>query len=123
MLFSYLMTAAYLVIILCTLFTCTSSPLYTHTHQVTFWRPWICTSRYWTLCFYYSGVRWDRTLREELELHSIRFRYSYLSCLYVISWFSLYQIQLLFQSLFIWYHTWMLICDIAVIMIYYNLNL
>ena len=23
--------------------------LYTHTHQVAFWRPWICTSRYWTL--------------------------------------------------------------------------
>ena len=24
---------------LCTLFICTSSPLYTHTHQVAFWRP------------------------------------------------------------------------------------
>jgi len=31
MLFSYLMTAVYLVIILCTLFICTSFPLYTHT--------------------------------------------------------------------------------------------
>ena len=31
MLFSYLMTVVYLVIILCTLFICTSSPLYTHT--------------------------------------------------------------------------------------------
>ena len=31
MLFSYLMTAVYLVIILCTLFICTSSSLYTHT--------------------------------------------------------------------------------------------
>ena len=34
---------------LCTLFTCTSFSLYTHTHQVAFWRPWICTSRYWTI--------------------------------------------------------------------------
>ena len=123
MLFSYLMTAVYLVIILCTLFTCTSSPLYTHTHQVAFWRPWISMSRYWTLCFHCSGIRWDRTLREELELLPIRFWYSYLSCLHIISWFLLYQIQLLFQSLFIWYHAWMLICDIAVIMIYYSWDL
>ena len=119
-LFSYLISTVYLVIILCTLFICTSTSLYTHTHQVTFWRPWICTSRYWTLCFYCSGVCWDHTLREELELLPIWFRNSYLSCLHIISWFSLYQIQLLFQSLFIWYHAWMLICDIAVITIYYS---
>ena len=31
MLFIYLPSAVYLVIILCTLFICTSSPLYTHT--------------------------------------------------------------------------------------------
>ena len=48
-------------------------------------------------CFYCSGVRWDRTLREELELPPIPFWYSYLSCLHIIFWFSLYQIQLLFQ--------------------------
>ena len=36
MLFSYLMFAVYLVIILCTFFICTSSPLYTHTYQVAF---------------------------------------------------------------------------------------
>ena len=95
-----------------------------HTHSPgRFLTPWICTSRYWTLCFYCSGVRWDGTLREELELLPIRFRYSYLSYLHIISWFSLYQIQLLFQSLFIWYHAWILICDIAVIMIYYRWNL
>ena len=33
MLFSYLLSVVYLVIILCTLFICTSSPLYTHTHS------------------------------------------------------------------------------------------
>jgi len=81
MLFSYLMTVIYLVIILCTLFICTNSPLYTDTHQVTFWRPWICTSRYWTLCFYCSGIRWDCMLREKLELLAIWLWYSYHSCL------------------------------------------
>ena len=35
MLFIYLPSAVYLIIILCTLFTCTSSPLYTHTHTLT----------------------------------------------------------------------------------------
>ena len=67
MLFSYLLSIVYLVIILCTLFICTSSPFYTHTHQVAFWWPWICTSKYWTLCFYCSGVGWDHTYCEELE--------------------------------------------------------
>ena len=36
MLFIYLPSAVILVIILCTLFICTSFPLFTHTHQVTF---------------------------------------------------------------------------------------
>ena len=57
---------------------------FTHTHRVAFWRPWICTSRYWTLCFYCAGVRGDGTLPEELELLPIRFRYSYLSNLHII---------------------------------------
>jgi len=35
--------------------------LYTHTHQVAFWRPWICTSRYWTVCFYVQV--YDETVR------------------------------------------------------------
>ena len=48
-------------------------------------------------CFYCLGVRWDRILREELELLPIRFWYSYPYYLPIISWFSLYQIQLLFQ--------------------------
>ena len=34
MLFSYLMFVVYLVIIMCTLFICTSSPFYTHTHSL-----------------------------------------------------------------------------------------
>jgi len=56
----------------------------------------------------------------KLELLPIRFRYSYLSCHHIIFWCLLYQIQFLFQSLFIWYHAWMLICNIAVIMTYYS---
>jgi len=89
--FSYHVVIAYIV------FMHEHLLLYTHTHQVAFWRPWIHTSRYWKLCFYCSGVRWDRTLREKLELLPIWFRYSYPSYLSVISWFSIYQIQLLFK--------------------------
>jgi len=104
--------------------------LYTHSLG-RFWRPWIRKSRVLVIFLYCSGIRWDRTLREELDLLPIWFRYSYPSYLPVISWFSIYQIQLLFpflhfldfmyikfsfySSFFIWYHAWMLICDIAVI--------
>ena len=52
-------------------------------------------------CFYCSGVRWDRTLREELELLPIRFRYSYLSSLHIISWFSLNQFSC-YSSLYLY---------------------
>jgi len=127
--FSYLLSTVYLVIIQCILFICTSTSLYTHTHKVTVWQPWIRTSRYWTLCFYYSGVRWDCTLHEELEFLPIWFRYSYLlpscyflildisdsvvilvlyfydimrGCLYVIlqqSWFIIVSIYSLFQAI------------------------
>jgi len=51
---------------------------------------------------------------------SLNYRYS-CSFIYVISWFSLYRIQLPFHFLFICYHVWIFICSIAVIMIYYNL--
>ena len=44
-------SAIVLIIIYAHCFFCTCSfPLYTHTLiMVAFWRPWICTSRYWTV--------------------------------------------------------------------------
>ena len=39
----------------------------------------------WTLCFSYAGIQGDGALREELELLPIRFRYSYLSYVHIIS--------------------------------------
>ena len=101
---------------LCTLFACTSSPLYIHTHQVAFWRPWICTSRYWTLCFYYAGVRWDCTLFEDLDslpFYSGILTFSY-SCFYIFL-DSCISDSLSIPVLFIWYHAWMFKWDIAVI--------
>jgi len=59
MLFSYLLSAVYLDIILCTLIICTSSCLYIHTRWVTFWQPWICTSKYWS----YIVQQFDETVR------------------------------------------------------------
>ena len=56
-----------------------------------------------------SGIRWARTLREELEFLPIWFWYS---CLL---WFLYIRFSLYSSSLFIWYHAWMLIYDIAVI--------
>jgi len=97
--FSYLMSAVYLDIILCTLFICTSTILCTHTHQVAFWRPWIHTSRYWMHCFYCSGVGWDHTYCEEQESLSPLFWYTHLSYLPVISLFSICQIRSLIQFL------------------------
>ena len=72
---------------------------------------------------YCSGVRWDRTLREVLDFLPIWFRYSYLSYLPVIFWFSIYQFSCYSSSLFIWNHVWMVICDIVVIMIHYTFDL
>ena len=122
MLFIYLISAVILVIILCTLFICMSSPLSTHTHQVAFWRPWNCTSRYWTLCFYDSGVRWDCSRSFAKSWSFSLFDSGILIFLAFILFpdsryirFSCYS-----SSLFIWYHAWMLICDITIIMIYYS---
>ena len=73
---------------------------------------------------YWSGVRWDSICCEELESLSFWFWYSYLSCLPVISWFSIYiRFSLYSNSLFIWCHAWIFICHIAVILIYNGLDL
>jgi len=51
--------------------------------------------------FLLCRVRWDCTLCEELELLPIRFRYSYLSGLHIIYWFSLYQFSC-YSSLYLY---------------------
>jgi len=120
---SYLMYAVYLVIILCTLFICTSTFLYTHTHQVAFSRPWLCTSRYWTLCFYCSvfieAIRFAKNWSFSLFDSGILIFFAFIlfpDSRYIR--FSRYS-----SSWFIWYRAWMLICDIAVIMIKYSFDL
>ena len=74
------------------------------------------------ILFYWLGVRWDWTYCEELEFLPFWFWYS---CLYfdILSsflflflyfpWFLYIRFSLCSSS-FIWYHAWMLICDIAV---------
>ena len=73
--------------------------LFTHTHQVAFWRPWICTSRYWMLCFIVQVF--DETVRfaRSWILSPFLFWYSNLSHLSIISLVSIYRFQLLFQFL------------------------
>jgi len=115
MLFSYLMSAVILVIILCTLFICTSSPLYTHTHQVAFWRPWICTSRYWTLYFYCQVF--DETIHIVRSLSlSLSDSGILIFLIFLLFHYSRYIRSSCYSiSSFIWYHAWMLICIIAVV--------
>ena len=119
LLFSYPMTAVYLVIILCTLFICTSSPLYTHTHQVAFWRPWICTSRYWTLVsimqVFEETVRLARNWTLSL-LILVFFPFLFL-LLFLI---RVYHTWLLFYSLFHLRSCVAFICIIVVIIDYYG---
>ena len=45
-------------------------PFILHTHWVAFWRPWICTFRYWMFLFYGPGIRWGWTCCKELEFLS-----------------------------------------------------
>jgi len=79
------------------------SPLYTYTHQVAFWRPWICTSRYWTLV---SVVQvFDETIRiaRSLSLSLILVFSSLLySCYFLI--LPLSHSAAIFFPLFICYH-------------------
>ena len=72
-------------------------------------------------CFLYcSGGWWDRTYCEELEFFS-SWSSVFLFAFILLFFDSLYIIiSYHFVSLFIYYHVWMLICDIAVIMIYYS---
>jgi len=86
--------------------------LYTHSLGRS-WRPWIRTSRVLDI-LYCSGVRRARTFREELDFLLFWFWYAFLPCLPVISWFWIYTRFSLYSNSFIWYHTWMLKCDIAV---------
>ena len=96
MLFSYLLSVVYLVIILCTLFICTSSPLYTHTltrslsDDPGFARPDI--GRFVSIVQVF-----EETARFAKSWSFSLFDSGNLICLHIISWFSLYQIHLLFQ--------------------------
>jgi len=75
---------------------------------------------------FYSIVQvFDETVHDCEELESLS-TYSgiHIPLIFsVIFWFSLYHYQLSSISLLIYYHVWILICDIAVIIIYYSLDL
>jgi len=64
---------------------------------------------------YWPGVRWDRTLREELE--SLSCGSGILISLVFLSFHDSRYISdsILIPVLFIWYHAWMLLCNITVI--------
>jgi len=109
------------VIIIYTLFIYTSTfAFFLHTHWVAFWRPWICTSRYWMLysidqvfveieCFTRT---WSFSLFDSGILTSPLFILFPDSPYIIISCHSI--------SMFIYYHVWMLTCSISVILIYHN---
>ena len=77
---------------------------HTHTHQVAFWRPWICTSRYWTLFsivqVFFENVRFAKSGSFSL------FDSGILSFLYSCYYFWFMYITLGFYSIpyFIWDH-------------------
>jgi len=82
-----------------------------------FWRPWICTSRYWMLSYivqvFVELIRFTRSWNFSLfDFGSLAFFFIPIFVLFLI---LVYQIQSFSSSLFIWYHAWMLVCDIAVI--------
>ena len=126
-LFSYLMFAVYLVILLCTLFICTSSPLYTHTltrslsDDPGFARPDIgrlillfrCSLSSYAL----RGV-WSLSLPDTGILIPLAFLYS---CDYSL-WFLYITLSFCSISYFMWYHVWIPIYHIVVILIHYSLD-
>ena len=95
MLFSYLIFVVILVIILCTLFICMSSPLYTHTHQVAFWRPEFARPDIGHFVSIRCSLRPYASRRAGASPYSIPVFLSFLP--HITSWFSLCRIQLLFQ--------------------------
>ena len=74
------------------------SPLHTHTLiMVAFWRPWVCTSSYWTII---SNVQvFDETVRFANSWSSFLFYSGILISVIILllSWFSLYRFQLPFS--------------------------
>ena len=123
LLFSYHMTVVFLVISLCTLFTCTSFSLYTHTHQVAFWRPWICTSRYWTLVSIVQVFDEIVCFARSWTLSSFWFWYSYISLFLLLFLIHVNHTWLLFHSLFHFRSCVAFICIIAVIIDHYASDL
>ena len=93
LLFSYLLCylvfsiCSYTSYYLCTLFFCTSCFPFTHTLiMVAFWRPWVCTSSYWTIV---SNVQvFDETARLARSLGPLPLILVYLHfILVIIPWF------------------------------------
>jgi len=107
MLFSYLLSVVYLVIILCTLFICTSSPLYTHTltrslsNDPEFARPDIG-------CFVSIVQVFEETVRFAKSWNFSLFDSSILIFLVFILFPNSRYIRFICysSSLFIWYHAW-----------------
>ena len=92
-----------------------------HTHSPGRFLTRICTFRYWTLCFYYLADEtiyiarnWSFSLSYSGILISLFFLLFPDSRYIRFSYYS--------SSLFIWYHAWMFIYDIAVIMIHYSFD-
>ena len=123
MLFDYLISAAILVTVLCTLFICTSFSLYTHTHQVAFWWPWICTSRYWTLVLLCRcSIRWY-ALRGAGHSSFLILVLLHFLIPVIILWLWYIILTFYFISYFLWDSCIALICIIAVIVNYYGSDL
>ena len=99
-----------------------SFSLYTHTHQVAFWRPWICMSRYWTLVLLCRcSMRWYTLRGTGRSL--FWFWYSCISLFLLLFLIHVYHTWLLFHSLFHFRSCVAFICIIAVIIDYYGLDL
>jgi len=90
--------------------------LFTHTLIRSLLTPWIRTSRVLDIFLYCSGVHVIVRFARRLEFlpFDSGILTSYYSCFYTFLDFMYIRFSL-YSSSFMWYHAWMLLCDIAVI--------
>ena len=99
MLFSYLLSVVYYIVI-CSYCFYARAPSLLHTHSLgRFWRSWIRMSRVLDFFLYWSSVRVIVRVTRSWSLSFLDYRYS-CSFIHVISWFYLYRIQLPFSFLY-----------------------
>ena len=97
-LFILLFGFLYLQLFLLLFMHCLSARAVPFTHTLTmvaFWRPWICTSRYWTFVSVVQMFVALIYIARSLSLSFLDYRYS-CSFIHVTSWFYPYCIQLFF---------------------------